>query len=90
MNTSSYPIYIRNAIKTGPVVAMIMFGLTGMYCLMLDNVARGNQHHEKFFFKSNKFEQSLRRRDLKLRTQYKKIIDAQPTEGILYETNRWQ
>lgn len=85
MNPGSYPAPIKTWLKAAP--SFVVFSLvctlfaTGTY----DVIRHPHDRIERFYFRSNKFERLVRKRDEKLRLYFKPAIDWQPnaTEKVI-------
>lgn len=81
MNNTSYPIPLKTWLKAAP--SFVVFSLVSSLFVVLtyDTVRHPHDRIERYFFRSNRYERLIRKRDEKLRIYFKPAIDFQPNDA---------
>jgi hypothetical protein len=78
MNPASYPAPIKTWLKATPAFIVFSLVTTVWATSVYATIRHPHDRVERFFFRSNKYERLVRKRDEKLRIYFKPAIDWQP------------
>jgi|NOAtaT_7_FD_contig_31_3049461_length_395_multi_5_in_0_out_0_1 hypothetical protein len=77
----AYPAPLKNILKASPVL-IIFTGLGLLFCTAINDIIyHPHDRVERFYFRSNKFEKLVRKRDEKLRYYYKPYSLWNPSDS---------